>query len=434
MIRLQRIFQSALLVAVTTACSATGAQDMRARTNNRSALISGAAHGETSGTPIQRAQTQPIVLARYAPFNGLWTATIHVLQPATVGASTATAQLVAPGDGAKWTGTSGGLPYFSGVDPWSSFRDNAADVTLWGSAAPGGRSFYGLTLGELFTVVGQAMKAANTSSGFIVALSTQADDTTVSLSTKRRSAVAFGGSRSAVVRGETAAAGGQFSARTFVAVPELVATSASFTSQFPIIGCNVANDPVAKCVARAGVAFLPFTGTLAPATAALAVTTRATSSAGSLYGAEQVEVLERYGLAGLRLGERATRGVGVAGAAQVSVVPTIQLDSVATSNIESLTFSELTAATRFAAASPFSIAAAFLTSPPNSTAGLTAVTLAYGRRLLSDPCPTCNASLPLGSGTTIATGRVRDDAGTLSLGVPGRSTVDGTAPQRRIVR
>lgn len=408
-------------------------QDMRQRMNNRAAIVSGTAQGATSATPVQPGFNQPVVVARYAPFNGKWSASIVVLRPAGAGLTSVTQSLFRPGDGVRWSGGTGALRYFGGVNPFAAFLDSSADNALYGATDSRGIAFHGIHLPELFVVVGQVMRSVNTSAGLVAVQSVAGDDSAVARGGKRRSGHELGGRAETASQSLMISNSGQSALTWYVAVPEVVSLSESVTAQFAVMGCLPAADPENGCVSRAGVAFVPFTGTLATTSSSLAAATRYTVAPTSGTGAEFGGMLSRLGYPAAAAVQSGVQGSGVAGAVVAAGVPSGLFSEVATGTTESRIYADLTASTRLPATSGYATAASFLIAPLSGVAGVAPTSLAYLASLRT-ACDGCASTGSLLSGTTTAMGRVRDDTGATALGSSGINRIDGIAPVRKVVQ
>ncbi len=429
----RRTVPSALACAALVAASMSGAQDMRQRMNNRSAIIAGVPQGATSALPTQSGFNQPLVVARYAPFNGKWSASIVVLRPSGAGLTAVTQTIFRPGDGLAWSSGAGSLRYFGGLNPFAPFLDASADGALFGSTDSRGIAFHAIHLPELFAVVGQAMRSVNTSAGLIAVQSVAGVDSLSSRRGKRRGGESLTGASETLQQTFAVASVGEAALTWYVAVPETISLAESFTAQYAVTGCSPSLDIESSCVNRAGVAFVPFSGTLPAAVTGLVGGQRFTTAPVDGTGSEFSGMLVRLGYRAAAAVLGTVQAGGVSGALVSSGAPSGLFSEVATGSTEGRIYADLVASVRQPATSSYSSSASFLSSPIDSVTQINQVAVAY-LAALRTTCDGCVATGSLSAGTTSASGRVRDDAAIAGQGTSGVNQIDGISPVRKIVR
>lgn len=424
---MRKIVAATLLLATTCA----QAQDMRERTGNRSAIASGKAFGETSGQIFRGANNQPMVLARLSPAGGRWVAVIDVITLQGDAGNSTTTTRFRPGDGARWS--SAADVYYGGINPFAKFQLPASDQTVFGETHASGVAFHAIQLGELLSVVGHAMRVYRTGVGAVAIMDPGGDTGTATRVAAKRVRQL---QRSVRPNLNATALSKSFSGNTrwLVAVPESFASTDAMTGSFRVTGCDPLLDQRNLCVARAGVAFVPFTGSLTTFASASGAVNMTSNLIASNSVGNDVHMIGLLGLDAYKTLASVVLSTGQAGAVVThGTVPSL-LSSVSVGEAELPRASEVPTVLAAASATTDVAAVTWLTSPVAMAGAIATIVAAYQNTTLSEPCSGCQPSAPANAGTVLAKGITRAGSPTTAAGATGIVTVEGVQPVRRTIK
>lgn len=430
---MRNLITSLIVVAAafTSAATHAAADDIRIQSSNRSAVAAGVNAVAATNRMTAGALNAPIVIARYAPAAGTYGGVISVLVPKRHrGTVTMTEVPFTPDDGLRWSAGRAGFTYYGGNNPFAPFNSSTFNASVVSGA------FSGLTLPEFMVAVGHAARYHRAHVALIAAYMPQDERVGGTASNVYRTQPIWWDVRSANGTGAGSVAANH-ALRWYVSVPENAAVADSFTAQFAVIGCNIAASPQDRCVARAGISFVPFSGTLGqPAEAAAAQTLGAFPTLASVAGmARDMVFLSSFGATGLggfvNASTAGASGVGVTGMS----VSAEQITALDRDSTEDMTYQRLATTLRSATAGAF--LRADLISSATTQAPLTVGSASQGlsASLLTVNEQDLTARAPDPAGTNYATAPVRAGGQSTRLGDGvGVQTIDGQTPVRKQIR
>ncbi len=424
-----------LLTTLCTAIAVSGVHaatdDIRIQSSNRSAVAAGVNAVATTGRLTAGALNAPIIIARYSPAAGTYGGVISVLVPRRVrGTVTMVETTFTPADGLRWSTGRAGFTYYGGVNPFGGFTNASFNASVVNGA------FSGLTLPEFMVAVGHASRYYRAHFALIGAYVPQDERVGGTASNVYKTQPIWWDMRSASGTGAGTVVANH-SLRWYVSVPENSAVADSFTAQYAVPGCTVSSSPKDRCVARAGVSFVPFNGTLgSPLEAASSQALSAFPTLASVAGmARDMVFLSSFGATGLggfiNASTAGSSGTGVTGMS----ISAEQLTTVDRDNEEDMKYQALATTLRNTTAGAF--LRADLLSTTLTQAPLTVGTAGQGLAASLTTVSTQDLSTrpPDPAGVSYATAAVRGSGQSARLadGV-GVQTIDGQTPVRKQIR